>query len=56
MMAKLIGDPYRERDPETVNDGYDIVGDTDRLVWHVRMIRTPVVGVNPVGIEYSSAL
>jgi len=54
-MAKLIGDPHRERNAETPDDRHYIVGNTDCLVWHLPVMRTYSVGFYRVGVTHSSS-
>ena len=40
MMSELIDNQRGERDTESVDDRYDVLGNADRLVRHVRMVHT----------------
>jgi hypothetical protein len=40
MATQLIGHPPRKRDIEALDDRHNIIRHADRLVWHVRSIRT----------------
>ena len=38
--AKLLGHPPRERDIQVIDDRHNVIRDTDRLIGHVRILRT----------------
>lgn len=46
VVAQLVGDPRRERNTETINDGHNIVWDADCLVRHVRILHTVIEEVS----------
>ena len=37
--AELLGHPPREWDIQVVDDRHNVIRDTDRLIWHVRIVR-----------------